>query len=65
VAKVRAVMKSAKIETADIAPPDPARALAVERMYKPEVAGRAQMLEGTPEDVAARITGLLAERGII
>ena len=65
VAKVRAVMKSAKIETADIAPPDPARALAVERMYKPEVAGRAQMLEGTPEDVAARIAGLLAERGII
>ncbi|HUL55046.1 MAG TPA: hypothetical protein VMS96_15315 [Terriglobales bacterium] len=65
VAKVRAVMKSGKIESADIAPPDPARALAVERMYKPEVAGRAQMLEGTPEDVATRIAGLLAERGII
>jgi electron transfer flavoprotein beta subunit len=65
VAKVRAVMKSAKIETADIAPSEPVRALAVERMYKPEVAGRAQMLEGTPEDIAARIAGLLAERGII
>jgi len=65
VAKVRAVMKSAKIETADAAPPDPPRALTVERMYKPEVAGRAQMLEGTPEDVAARIASLLAERGII
>jgi electron transfer flavoprotein beta subunit len=65
VAKVRAVMKSAKIETANIAPPEPARALAVERMYKPEVTGRAQMLEGTPEDIAERIAGLLAERGII
>ena len=65
VAKVRAVMKSAKIETADIAPPESAKALAVERMYKPEVAGRAQMLEGTPEDIAVRIASLLAERGII
>lgn len=65
VAKVRAVMKSAKIETADIAPSEPARALAVARMYKPEVAGRAEMLEGKPEDIAARIAGLLAERGII
>jgi electron transfer flavoprotein beta subunit len=65
VAKVRAAMKSAKIETAEIAAPDVARALAIERMYKPEAAGRAQMLEGTPDDIAARIAGLLAERGII
>ena len=65
VAKVRAVMKSAKIETADIAPPESAKALVMERMYKPEVAGRAQMLDGSPEDITARITSLLAERGII
>jgi electron transfer flavoprotein beta subunit len=65
VAKVRAVMKSAKIEIANLSPPESAKALAVERMYKPEVAGRAQMLEGTPEDIVARIAGLLAERGII
>ena len=60
VAKVRA-----KIETADIAPPESAKALVMERMYKPEVAGRAQMLDGSPEDITARITSLLAERGII
>jgi electron transfer flavoprotein beta subunit len=65
VAKVRAVMKSAKIETMQIAPPDPAKVLEVERMYKPEVAGRAQMLEGSPEEIANRIADLLAERGII
>jgi hypothetical protein len=34
-------------------------------MYKPEVAGRAQMLEGAPEEIAERIAGILAERGII
>jgi len=65
VAKVRAVMKSAKIETADIPAPAPAKALAVERMYKPEAAGHAQMLEGAPEAIAERIAGLLAERGYI
>ena len=65
VAKVRAAMKSAKIETADIPAPTPAKALAVERMYKPEAAGHAQMLEGAPEAIAERIAGLLAERGYI
>jgi electron transfer flavoprotein beta subunit len=65
VAKVRAVMKSAKIATADIEPPESAKALAVERMYKPEVAGGAQMLDGSPEDIAGKIASLLAERGII
>jgi electron transfer flavoprotein beta subunit len=65
VAKVRAAMKAAKIETVDIAFSGPAQALAVERMYKPEAAGRAQMLDGTPEEIAARIAGLLVERGLI
>ena len=65
VAKVRAAMKSAKIETADIAPPEPARVLALERMYKPESTGRAEMLEGSPEELATRLTALLAERGIL
>jgi electron transfer flavoprotein beta subunit len=65
VAKVRAVMKSAKIETVNVAAPEAAKALAVERMYKPEVASRAQMLEGSSEEIAAQIAGILAERGII
>jgi electron transfer flavoprotein beta subunit len=64
VAKVRAAMKSAKIESVGSAPPEPARVLAVERMYKPESTGRAEMLEGTPEAIADRIAALLAERGI-
>ncbi len=64
VAKVRAAMKAAKIETAAIAPSGPARALELERMYKPEPTGRAKMLEGAPEEVAARITEVLAEHGV-
>jgi electron transfer flavoprotein beta subunit len=65
VAKVRAAMKSAKIETPVVAEPEAPVAVAVERMYKPEVAGRAEMLEGSPEEVAARIVAVLAERGLV
>lgn len=64
VAKVRAAMKSAAIETVTVDPPAPARSIAVDRMFKPEVAGRAQMLEGTPAEVAERIADLLAERDL-
>ena len=64
VAKVRAAMKSAKIATAAVAPLEPATALDLQRMYKPEATGRAEMLEGTPEEVATRIATLLAERGV-
>lgn len=65
VAKVRAVMKSAKIETVDLPPPERPKALEVERLYKPEAAGHAEMLEGSPEEVAERLASILAERGVI
>ncbi len=65
VAKVRAVMKSAKIETVDLPPPDRPIQLEVERTYKPEAAGRAQMLEGAPEEVADKLVEVLAKSGVI
>ncbi len=64
VAKVRNAMKSAKIESAEVASPEPAHVLEVERMYKPEATGRAEMLEGAPQEIADRIATLLAEKGI-
>lgn len=65
VAKVRAVMKSAKIETVEVASPAAPRTLELERFYKPAAAGRAQMLDGTPEEVASRLAEILAERGVL
>lgn len=65
VAKVRAVMKAAKIESMTVAEPAKPMTLEVDKMYKPEVAGRAEMLEGAPEEIASRIADILAERGII
>jgi electron transfer flavoprotein beta subunit len=65
VAKVRAVMKSAKIEDADLTAPDRPVQLDIERMYKPEVAGRAEMFEGAPEEVADKLVEVLAKTGVI
>jgi len=64
VAKVRAVMKSQKIDAVD-APAAPAALAEVVQMAKPEAAGQAEMLEGSPEDVAAKICAILAERGLL
>jgi len=65
VAKVRGFTKSGKIETASVRAPARPAVLEVNRMHKPEVAGRAQMLEGSAEEIAGRLADLLAERGII
>ena len=65
VAKVRAVMKSAKIEDVDLPAPDRPFQLDIERMYKPETAGHAEMLEGAPEEVADKLVEVLAKAGVI
>jgi electron transfer flavoprotein beta subunit len=64
IAKVRAAMKSTTLETIDVAPDRPAR-FPIERMHKPEAAGRAEMIEGSPEEVANRIVDLLANQSLI
>ncbi len=67
VGKVRAAMKSARIETAGV----PVMAdgglplLEVLAMAKPEAAGQAEMLAGDPEEVAGKVADILAARGLI
>ena len=65
VAKVRAVMKSAKIEEAALTAPERPIQLDIARMYKPEAAGRAQMFEGAPEEVADKLVEVLAKNSVI
>jgi electron transfer flavoprotein beta subunit len=65
IAKVRAVMKTAKIETIDVPAPEKLAQYDVDRLYKPEAAGRATMLEGSPEDIARQIADLLAQKSLI
>lgn len=66
VAKVRAAMKTIKIECAQV--PTLADggwpAVTVVEMKRNEPAGHAEMLEGAAEQVSARLCGILAERGV-
>jgi len=65
VAKVRAVMKTSHVDTLEVSPPERAVGLSIDRLFTPEAAGKAEMLEGSPEEVCARIVEILAERGLV
>lgn len=65
VAKVRAAMKSQKIESVSAPAVPTLSSVKVVRMAKPQVAGRAEFLEGSPEEVARKICELLSARGLL
>ena len=65
VAKVRATMKSGKIDSVPAPDREGASQLEVLQMKKPEAAGRAEMLEGGPEEIAAKVVDLLSARGLL
>jgi electron transfer flavoprotein beta subunit len=65
IAKVRAAQKTAKIEEVEGVAPEAPRAYEVERMYLPEAAGRAQMLEGSVEEVADKVVEVLAQNSLL
>ncbi len=64
VAKVRAAMKSQSIESLVSTPKDTLAAAEVLQMAKPEVASHAEMLVGSPEEVAGKICAILSDRGL-
>lgn len=65
VSRVRQLMKTATIETAEAgAGGDAGGGLVVEAMSVPESGGSAEMLTGSPAAIAERIAAILAERGI-
>jgi len=66
VAKVRAAMKSQKIENV-AAPAAEAGPVLVEvlRLEKPQPTTHAEMLEGSPEDLAGKLCEILAGRGLL
>ena len=64
VAKVRAAMKSRTLECVEAPPKEEASLLEIVTMTKPQAAGRAEMLEGSPEDVASKVAEILSSRGL-
>ncbi|MDR7418593.1 MAG: electron transfer flavoprotein subunit beta/FixA family protein [Armatimonadota bacterium] len=65
VAKIRETRKTRKLTEQDITGAESLPGPTIRRMFKPEAAEHAQMLEGSPEDVAKQIVMILAERGLV
>jgi len=65
IAKVRAVMKSQKIATVEAGGSPGKFPVEVVAMDKPVVLERAEMLEGSPEEVAGKVCEILAARGLL
>jgi len=63
--KVRQAMKTAVIQERQTDDLNPTGGPAIKRMYQPEVGERAAMIEGEPEQIAARILKIMAEKGIL
>jgi electron transfer flavoprotein beta subunit len=65
VAKVRAAMKSGTIESVSASVGAETPPVEVLSMTKPEVASRAEMIDGSVEEVAGKLCDILAERGLL
>jgi electron transfer flavoprotein beta subunit len=65
ISKIRQAMKTASIEEQDAVDLDPSGAPTVNRMFEPEAAERATMIEGDEEEIAARLVEIFQEAGIL
>ncbi len=65
VAKVRAAMKSAQIETVEAPAAAAAPKINIAAMSIPEESGAAEMLSGGPDEVCEKLCAVLAERGLV
>jgi electron transfer flavoprotein beta subunit len=63
--KIRQVMSTAKIEEKPVADLDLSGGSSVTRMYQPEVATRATMLEGGTDEIADKLVSIFKELGTL
>ena len=63
ISRVRAAMASGKLETVAVDVPLSAPRVELRRLYKPETTSHAEMLDGATSDAAAKLAGILRERG--
>jgi electron transfer flavoprotein beta subunit len=63
--KINQVSKTVKIEERAVADLDPSGGAAVNRMFKPEPAQCAEIIDGSPEEVADKLVGIFKELGVM
>ncbi len=65
VSKVRMVMKTATLEERVAEALDPSGGPAVGRMFQPEAAAHAEMITGSPDEVADKLVSIFKEAGVL
>jgi electron transfer flavoprotein beta subunit len=65
ITKIRQMQQAGGIVDADVAAEEVAGGLRVRRMFFPESTSHAEMFEGSPDEVAAKIVDLLRSRGLV
>jgi electron transfer flavoprotein beta subunit len=65
VAKVNMARKTAKIESVSLPVPEARPTFLLRKMFTPVATGKAEMLEGSPKDISARIVEIMTQRGIL
>ena len=65
ISKVRQAMKTSTIEEQTVAAAESGGGPIVNRMFQPEAAVRATMIEGSTEEIAARIVEIIKEQGAL
>jgi len=65
ISKIRQVMNTATIDEITVSELDESGAPSVERLYQPELAERATMLEGDEDEIAEQIIGILQDKGLL
>jgi len=65
ISKVRQMMKTAEIDEQEIPELDSSGGIAVNRMYLPEAAERAEMIEGDEDEIAAKLIAIFKEVGAL
>jgi electron transfer flavoprotein beta subunit len=65
ISKVRQMMKTTEIEEQEVPDLDSSGGPTVSRMYLPEAAERAEMIEGDEDEIAAKLVEIFKEAGAL
>jgi electron transfer flavoprotein beta subunit len=65
ITRIRQAQQAGGIEEAAVTASGAGAGITVRRLFEPEKAGHAEMLTGSPEDVAGRILDLIRSKGVI
>jgi electron transfer flavoprotein beta subunit len=65
ITRIRQAMQAGGLRETEASPAAATPGLTVRRMYRPEAAGRAELLTGDADEVAAKIVDLLRGRGLV